>query len=143
MKAKKINPDRWVIRLEKGEEIVQTLKAFCQKNHLTGGSISGIGATNSITIGLFECESKQYQSLELVGDFEITSLLGNLSTFKGEVYLHLHATIADKNQRVFGGHLNQAIISATAEIVLQEMPELGDRYFDDEIGLNLLDLPEA
>ncbi len=142
MKAKKITVSRWIIRLEKGEEIVQTLKKFCSQQHLTGGQFNGIGAVGSVTVGLFEMENKQYHSLELVGDYEITSLMGNLSTMKGEAYLHLHVTISDKNHRVFGGHLNQAVVSATAEIILEEFPDLGERYFDDEAGLNLLDLPD-
>ncbi len=143
MKAKKIGTKHWIIRLEKGEELLDQLIGFCKKQELKGGWISGIGALGSISIGLFEVDSKQYFSLDLVGDYELTSLTGNLSTMKGDPYLHLHATIADKNQRVFGGHLKHAVVSVTAEILLEELPELGERYFDDEIGINLLDLPEA
>ncbi len=142
MKAKKITVNRWIIRLEKGEEIVEALKKFSTQQSFTGGQFTGIGAVGSVTVGLFEIESKQYHSLELVGDFEVTSLMGNLSTMKGEAYLHLHVTISDKNHRVYGGHLNQGVVSATAEIIFEELPDLGERYFDDETGLNLLDLPE-
>jgi uncharacterized protein len=143
MKTRKITLNRWIIRLERDEELIETLKSFCKKNAFTGGSFSGIGAFNSVTVGLFEMDTKQYHSLELVGDYELTSLMGNLSTLKGEPYLHLHATISDKNHRVFGGHLSQGIVSVTAEILFEELPELGERYFDDEIGINLLDLPDA
>lgn len=38
---------------------------------------------------------------------------------------------------VFGGHLNEATVSATCEMVIQIIDGKVDRYFDEEIGLNL------
>ncbi len=44
---------------------------------------------------------------------EITSLVGNISQMNGEVYLHIHINLANEENKVFGGHLTSAIISAT------------------------------
>ena len=38
----------------------------------------------------------------------------------------------------FGGHLNEAHISATAELVVRCLPGSTERRFDDEVGLNLI-----
>lgn len=43
----------------------------------------------------------------------------------------------DGQGRVVGGHLNQARISATGELVLTVLPGEVDRRFSEEIGLNL------
>lgn len=128
----------YVIRLDKGDEIVASLKSLCKSNSITLGWVSGIGAVNKATIGLFETETKRYLSSELSGDFEITALSGNISTMDGEIYLHLHATLSDIKHQTFGGHLNSAFISATGELIVSSIEGAVDREFSSEIGLNLM-----
>ncbi len=130
--------DKYIIRLEKGEELVATLKDFCTAQGIKLGYINGIGAVGKATIGLFETGTKTYHSTELVGDHEISGLMGNITTMKGETYLHLHACLSNAKYETLGGHLNSAVVSATAEIVIQAMDGEVDRAFSDEIGLNLL-----
>ncbi|MDD3066313.1 MAG: DNA-binding protein [Candidatus Gracilibacteria bacterium] len=128
-----------VIRIDKGEEIVEILKKVCEENQIKLGVVSGIGATNQATIGLFETAEKKYHSTELKGDFEIAPLMGNISTLDGKLYLHLHANLADNKHHCFGGHLDFAIVSATAECVIDIIDGEVNRKFSEEIGLNLLD----
>ncbi len=137
MKFKKIG-NKWIVRIDKGEEIVKTLKKFCKENKIKLGTISGIGATDRVTIGLFETKIKQYHSQELIGDYEITNLSGNVSTMSGEIYLHLHISLADSKYNAYGGHLNSAVISGTGEIVIEEIEDIIEREFNEEVGLNLL-----
>ena len=139
MKIKKIN-NKIIARIDKGEEIVESLTKICKENNVTLGSISGIGATNKVTIGLFKPELKKYQSKKLIGDYEIAPLCGNISTMDGKVYLHLHANLCDEKQNSFGGHLNSAIVSATFECIINIVNGQIDRKFDEETGLNLFDL---
>lgn len=128
----------YVVRMDKGEEIVSTLKEFCQQQNIILGSIKGIGAVDKATIGLFKTDEKKYYSVELNGSYEITSLLGNISTMNGEVYLHLHINLSDEHYKTYGGHLNSAIISATGEIIIEAIDGMVDRKFNDDEGLNLL-----
>jgi hypothetical protein len=136
MKAKRFG-NKFIVRIDKGEEIVETLKQFCKDNGIKLGSIIGIGATNKATIGLFDVETKKYHSKELVGNHEIAPLCGNISKMNGEVYLHIHANLCDSKHKSFGGHLNSAIVSATFEALIDTMDGEVDREFNDEIGLNL------
>lgn len=139
MKFKKVD-NKYLIRVDKGEEIVDTLKQFCKDNGIKLGSINGIGAINKATIGLFKTATKEYSSKELTGDYEITALNGNISTMKGEVYLHLHINLSDLSYRTYGGHLNSAIVSATCEIIIDVINTGIEREFSEEIGLNLYEL---
>lgn len=127
----------YVLRMNKGEEIVETLKEFCIENGIKLGWIKGIGLVNKATIGLFETKTKEYHSIDLNGDYEITSLLGNISTMNGEVYLHLHINLADHEYKTYGGHLNSAVIGATGEFIIETINGTVDRIFNEEIGLNL------
>ncbi|AEF93306.1 protein of unknown function DUF296 [Desulfotomaculum nigrificans CO-1-SRB] len=128
---------KYVLRLDKGEEVVTTLKNFCRQNGIKLGSVTGIGAVNKATVGLFETATKKYHAKELTGDMEITGLVGNISQMNGEVYLHLHITLVDSSHNAVGGHLNSATISATGEFIVDAIEGEVDREFSEEIGLNL------
>jgi len=139
MQTKKFN-NKIIVRIDKGEEIVKSLTKVCQDNNITLGSISGIGATNKVTIGLFDVATKKYHSKELIGNYEIVPLLGNISTMDNKIYLHLHINLCDSNHNSFGGHLNSAIVSATCECVIDIIDGKINRKFSDEIGLNLINI---
>lgn len=127
-----------LIRLDPGEEIVESMTTVCNKENIQLGIVSGIGAVNKATVGLFNPVTKEYFSTTMEKDFEVTNLTGNVAQMNGEVYLHLHATLADLDHNAFGGHLNAATVSATAEIWIDIVDGSVDREFSETIGLNLL-----
>lgn len=129
--------NKYVLRMDKGEEIVETLKKFCKEEKITLGWLKGLGAVGKATIGLFSTKEMKYNSTELEGDYEITSLLGNISTMNGEVYLHLYINLSDENYHTYGGHLNSATISLTGEFIIEAIEGSVDREFNKELGLNL------
>ena len=89
-------------------------------------------------MGVYNVDEKQYHANDFKGNFEIVSLTGTVSTMDGEFYCHLHLSAGDETGRVVGGHLNKAVISATAELVVTVIPGTVDRAYSPEIGLNLL-----
>lgn len=132
--------NKYVVRLERGEEIVESIKSLAAKEEIHLGSVSGIGAVSKAKIGLFKIGEKEYFSKEFEGDMEVISLVGNISEMDGEVYIHLHIGLCDDSYNMFGGHLNHAYISATGEIIIDVIEGGVDREFSHEIGINLLDL---
>jgi uncharacterized protein len=137
MDYRKFN-DTYVIRLDIGDEVVECLKALCRDNQITLGSIMGFGTTNSAQIGLLETETKIYHPQVYTGDMEITCIAGTVSQMEGEVYLHVHANLALPSHEVVGGHLDYAVISAVAEIVIQSIDGIVEREYSDVAGVNLL-----
>ncbi|MBS5883993.1 MAG: DNA-binding protein [Clostridium sp.] len=131
--------DKIVLRLEKGEEVIESIKKVCEEQKIIAGSISGLGATNHVVVGLFKPNEKKYYSTTHEDDFEITNITGNISVMNDEVYLHIHGTFANLEGRCIGGHLNKAIISATAEIIIDRINGPIGRKFDENIGLNLIE----
>lgn len=128
---------KYVVRFDKGEEIIATLTDLCKKENIKLGSVSAIGATNEVELGILNTTDKSYNSYILKGDHEIANLIGNISTMNGEVYLHLHINVANNNKEIFGGHLNSAMVSATCEMIIDVIDGEIDREFSEEIGLNL------
>ena len=129
-----------ILRIDRGEEIVGMLKEFCTDQKIALGTVQGIGAVGNAAIGLFETATKQYHTTTLSGDYEITSLLGNITTMDGRPYVHLHATLSDASYHVFGGHLTSAVVSGTCELFITTIDDTLGRRFDPEVGLNVFDL---
>ena len=129
--------DTYVVRMDKGEEIVEQLLLLAKKENIRLASVEALGAVNDFTTGVFNTAEKKYYANHFEGAFEIVSLTGTISTMNGEIYQHLHMSAGDGTGHVFGGHLNRAVVSATCEMVIRLIEGKVDRYHDDEIGLNL------
>lgn len=132
------NGSMLVVRLERGEDIVQGVLAAAKERHIHAGVISGIGAVSGATLGFFDLETKQYHENRFDEPMEIAHLSGNLSTKDDELYAHLHITLGRRNGEALAGHLVSATIGVTAEIFIQALHAPLKRHASD-IGVNLLD----
>jgi predicted DNA-binding protein with PD1-like motif len=139
MKSFKIG-NRYLLRIDKDEEVVASLKQFCIDKGIKLASVSGIGAANKVIIGLFNTITKEFHNTRLEGEYEITNLTGNITTKDGDVYIHLHITLGDEEYKAYGGHLNECWISGTSELVIDTFEGEVGRFFDDHTGLNLWNL---
>lgn len=126
-----------VARIDRGEEILAQIKELALKENIKLAHISALGATNNFTVGVYKVEKKKYYKNHFVGDFEIVSLTGTINTMNHEFYTHIHMSAGNDSGEVFGGHLNEAIVSATCEMVITIIDGEVDRFLDDETGLNL------
>ncbi len=125
------------VRLDKGEEIVASLRKVCEDYGVTCAKIDGIGAVSGAKVGMFDTATKEYHETALERFLEVTNLCGNVSQQNGEVYLHLHITLADDRGHAFGGHLKKAFIGATAELFITKLDGKIGRARDEATGLNL------
>ncbi len=128
----------YVVRIDRGEEVISSLTEFCKKEQILSGHITGLGATDKVIIGLYSVVTGEYRKTELSGEMEITSIIGNISVKDDKPYLHLHINVCDSDMKIFGGHLNECHISATCELIVTPGDKKIGRKLDEEItGLNL------
>lgn len=139
VESKKIG-HKYFIRVDQGEEIVSILTKFCSEREIKLGTISAIGAVNEVDIGLFDPLKKEYHSNTIKGTFEILSITGNITLNKDQSYLHMHIMLSDSEYNAFGGHLNKAVVSATCEVIIEELEGELNRNYDENTGLNLIEL---
>lgn len=136
----RVFPEGWLVRLDRGEEILETLNALCAREDIRLAQVSGIGAAGDVTVGIFRTADKVYVTRRLLGDFEIAHLTGSVTRQEGRPYLHLHATLSNPvSGELAAGHLSRAVVSATAEIFLRRWSGEAGRAFSEDVGLNLLD----
>ncbi len=129
--------DTVMVRMDPTEEIIQTLRLVAKKEGIGLAAVEALGAVNDFTVGVYDTTEKQYHSNRFTGAFEIVSLTGTVTTKDGEFYAHLHMSAGDAEGKVFGGHLNSAVVSATCEMVIRVLDGTVERRLDESIGLNL------
>ena len=130
--------DTIILRIDRGEEIIEMLKAVAEKERIRLASVSALGATDDFTVGVYDVNAKRYNSKTFTGPHEIISLTGTITEKDGAFYQHLHMSAGNQDCEVFGGHLNRAVVSATCEMVIRILPGAVDRGPDPETGINLL-----
>jgi len=130
----------FILRLEKGEEIIATLSDFAQKEKIDGGFVYGIGTVNDLTLGYYDVDKKDYLKKAFKADFELASLTGNISLLKGSPIVHAHVVISDSNFACFAGHLFSGRIAATGEFAVHTTKNRMERASDPQTSLNLLKL---
>lgn len=131
----------WLVRLEKGELLMENLLKLAKTENIKGGWISGIGASAWVEMGCYNPTTKDYYWKKFDQNFEITSLQGNVSWVDNKPFMHIHGTFADENMHGLGGHIKELEISATCEIFLHNWfgGQLA-RSYDEQTRLKLLDL---
>lgn len=139
MKYKRIK-DEYLVRLEKGEEIVASLTGFCAEHDIKSGWVTGIGGVQRASVGYFNTKRKKYVFRRVKDAAELVSLNGNVSQVDGLPFLHLHAVISNKNNQAHGGHVHHIIVAATVEIRIVPFSEQISRFDDEESGLKLLEI---
>lgn len=128
----------FILIVHKGESLIETILKCAQAINLKAASLSGLGALENPTIAYYNLNSKEYQNKLFPGDFELTSLNGNLTKAEDEWVAHIHVTLGDEDYRVIGGHLQNAVVSITTEITVIPFQNPIVRKMDADIGLKLI-----
>ena len=129
--------DTIIVRIDRGEEITEQLRAVAEREAIRLASVEALGAVGEFTVGVYNTAEKKYYSNHFAGAYEIVSLTGTITLMDGKIYHHLHMSAGDEKGAVFGGHLNSAVVSATCEMVIRVVDGVVERKADPETGLNL------
>lgn len=129
--------------LDKGDEVVATLTAFAKRERLAGSHLSAIGAFSDVTLGYFERERSEYRKIPIGEQVEVVSLLGDIAIGDDGPTLHAHVVVGASDGTARGGHLLEAHVWPTLEVVLTESPTYLRRRRDPETGLALIALPQS
>lgn len=122
-----------------GQEVMRGLLAFARKHNLVAGHLTGIGAVGDAVIGYFDPEKKIYVRNHEKGQAEVLSLTGNLSLENDEPFFHIHIALGQRDGSARGGHLFEATVRPTVELVLNTYAKPIRRKIDPDTGLPLLD----
>ena len=127
----------YMVRIDAGEDIIKSLKKLCETEHILLGRVEAIGAADHAAIGVYDLAKKEYYPEEINEFMEITSLNGSITAMDGKPYIHLHATLADQNHVVHGGHVLEMRVGATCEMFVTVLDGEVNRQKDEGLRINL------
>ena len=135
----RLEGNKVLVVLSKGDEIFESLYKVVEELNIKFSWINGIGAADKITLGSYSSSLKKYIKKDFDNEFELASIMGNITIKEDAPFIHIHATIADEECNAFAGHLFSATITATCEIILNISDKPIYRKECNEVGLYLWD----
>jgi len=134
----------FVLVLEAGEEAVAAIADFAARKNLSAASLTAIGAFERATVGWFDLAKKTYKPIEIPGQCEGLSLVGDVATGDdGKPSLHIHAVLGLSDGTTRGGHFLRGIVRPTLEVTIVETPAHLRRRKRPELGIALIDLARS
>lgn len=131
----------YLIRLEPGEEVIASLKRFADEHRVGFAALRAIGAFRQVVLGYFDTTANVYRHRAVGEQVEVLNLSGNISRGeKGEPIVHAHVTVGRSDYHTLGGHLVEATVYPTLEVVVTVAPTTVRRRRDPTTGLTLWDL---
>ncbi len=132
--------ETFALVLDAGDEVVSEITAFARDKGLDAARLTAIGAFSGATLGYFDVERKEYEKIPLEEQVEVLSLVGDIALNRGEPQLHAHVVLGKRDGSAMGGHLLEARVRPTLEVILIESPEHMRKKTDAQTGLALIDL---
>ncbi len=143
MRSKLLNADppiTYAVVLDTGDEVIGELGKFVREQEVEAASLTAIGAFSRAVLGYFQWETKQYKKIPVDEQVEVLSLLGDVAVGDQGPALHLHAVLGKADGSVVGGHLIEAYVRPTLEVILIQPPSYLRKRKDPETGLALIDI---
>ena len=122
-----------------GDEAMKGLTDFVQEHRVACARFTAIGALGGATLGYFDWERKEYKKIPVDEQVELLSMIGDVALADGKPALHAHAVLGRSDGSTRGGHLIEAHVRPTLELVLVESPAHLRKRRDPESGLMLID----
>jgi predicted DNA-binding protein with PD1-like motif len=130
----------FVLIFDRGDEFIEGLTSFAKENQLGGSHFTAIGAFRDVVFGYFNRDKKEYEKIPVREQVEVLSLIGDIALRDGAPQVHAHAVVGKSDGTAHGGHILEAHVWPTLEVVLSESPKHLCRRVDAETGLALIDL---
>ena len=129
----------YVLVLETGEEVLSSLQAFAEAQKIHTAQLTAIGAFSDVILKYFDWDKKEYQSVPVREQVEVASLNGDIAQApSGGPALHVHLVVGKRDGTAMAGHLGEAHVRPTLEVIVTESPAHLRKVKDPESGLALI-----
>ncbi len=141
MKSKLLNDEQqktFAVILDSGDEVMESIFSFAKEQKLHASQFNAIGAFSKVTLGYFDFGIKDYKRIEINEQVEVLNIAGDISLYENEYKIHAHVVVGKKDGTAHGGHLMNATVHPTLEIILTESPAYLKREMDKDSGIPLI-----
>lgn len=141
MRSKVLNDDgerTFALIFETGEEVMAPLQRFAEEHALSASSFAAIGAFSDVVLGYFDWKRKDYERIPIREQVEVLALIGDIALEGAKPKVHAHVVLGTRDGSARGGHLLEAHVRPTLEVILTESPSYLKRERDPASGLSLI-----
>ncbi|HLH92219.1 MAG TPA: PPC domain-containing DNA-binding protein [Xanthobacteraceae bacterium] len=129
----------FAVIMETGDEAMACLQKFIEKENVSAAQITAIGALSDAKLNYFDWEAKKYQPIPVREQVEVASMIGDVALAPdGKAALHVHAVLGRRDGTALAGHLTEAHVRPTLEVILTEPPAHLHKSIDPQSGLALI-----
>jgi predicted DNA-binding protein with PD1-like motif len=143
MQVQLLNPGeptkQYAVIFYQGDEAFSGLLEFAEKYHVTSAHFTAIGALNGATLGWFDPQRKMYKKIPINGQHEVMGMSGDIALYQGKPVVHTHMLVGSPDGTTQGGHVLEAYVSPTLEVMVTVDPVAMQKRFDPATDLTLID----
>jgi predicted DNA-binding protein with PD1-like motif len=143
MQVEALNPGetttQYAVIFYQGDEALSGLLEFAEKYHVTSAHFTAIGALNKATLGWFDPQRKMYKKIPVNGQHEVIGMSGDIALYQGKPVVHTHIVVGRPDGTTLAGHVLDAYVSPTLEVMVTVDPITMKKRFDPETELTLID----
>ncbi len=127
-----------VFRVKPGQELLGEIARVCGERGITSGVVVGIiGSVRKARLNFLIDLPGKYEGVDYDGPLEIVCAQGSVALKGDDTIVHIHIQLSDR-ELCRGGHLAEATVFSTAEVVIGELDRQLRREADSYTGLNEL-----
>jgi uncharacterized protein len=130
----------FAVILDTGDEAMACLTDFAREHRLSASQFTALGAFRDCVLGYFDWQKKDYRRIPIDEQVEVLALIGDIALDDGAAQLHAHVVLGKADGSAHGGHLLEAHVRPTLEVIITESPVHLQRRSDPETGLALIRL---
>jgi predicted DNA-binding protein with PD1-like motif len=130
---------QYAVIFYKGDEAFSGLLEFAEKYHVTSAHFTAIGAVSGATVAWFDPQRKMYKKIPIVGQHEVIGMSGDIALYQGKPVVHTHMVVGNPDGTTVGGHVLEAYVSPTLEVMVTVDPKSMHKRLDPETDLTLID----
>ena len=143
MQVQLLNPGeptkQYAVIFYQGDEAFSGLQEFAEKYHVTSAHFTAIGALNGATVGWFDPQRKMYKKIPINGQHEVIGMSGDIALYQGKPVVHTHMLVGSPDGTIQGGHVLDANVSPTLEVMVTVDPVTMQKRLDPATDLTLID----
>jgi predicted DNA-binding protein with PD1-like motif len=130
----------YAVIFDPGDEPMKGLLDVARREGLTASQLTAVGGFRRATLGYFDPQQKEYQRIPVDEQVEVLSLIGDVSEADQGPQVHAHVVVGRRDGTTRGGHLLDAEVWPTLEVIVTESPSHLRRRFNPAVGIALIDL---
>jgi predicted DNA-binding protein with PD1-like motif len=143
MQVELLNPGEatrhYAVIFYQGDEAFSGLLEFAERYHVTSAHFTAIGALNRATLGWFDPQRKMYKTIPIDGQHEVIGMSGDIALYQGKPVVHTHMVVGSPDGTTRAGHVLDAYVSPTLEVIVTVDPVEMQKRFDPATDLTLID----